>query len=613
MRKDTSKSLQWLLSHAITVFSCVAIIVSGMAAIAYATTIGTNISTDGNLIVNGNVGIGTTSPFAKLSVAGSDTSTTLIGADALFGFIGNLLDLKVASTSKLIIGSDGSLTMAGSLTSTGTATSTFANGINITGGCILVGNNCLTNSVFSTSAWTDPITDYNASGVITTTTGTISSGTNSLSVASASGWSVGMGIAIANAGTGGNTELITYITGINGTTFTIYDNASTTATGQIVNHDDTRALQAAFDSGRNVHIRAGQYNITSTSTITKSIMITGDRAVDNLAHTSPIQSNTGGTVIWNRSVTSDVLNISSSYVTLANLAIEQKSDITPTAGYAIILGNASTRVRMTEIHSVLIYGTYGGLKVTGNVIPAFIHNNLFFTLGGYSNTSGAVYVNNPAPAGDIQWVANYFRVINPGVVVYITNADESNFTSNKISDGDPCLKIDDSNGRVARQMFSNNSFESTGTNVNPVIVISSSAPSKVYQISFNGDEIGYENGKGGILIDNYASNIIVTGVAFSTTGVPVTNNSTGPGMQIWGNSTDPYISPAQTIDSFLSQGNVGIGTTTPATTLDVNGIIKTQPASSRTCNALAEGGMMYNSGDNHFYGCNGTAWAQLDN
>ena len=60
-------------------------------------------------------------------------------------------------------------------------------------------------------------------------------------------------------------------------------------------------------------------------------------------------------------------------------------------------------------------------------------------------------------------------------------------------------------------------------------------------------------------------------------------------------------------------GNVGIGTTSPATTLDVNGIIKTQPRSTATCNTNAAGGIYFDSDDNHFYGCNGSAWIQLDN
>jgi len=68
-----------------------------------------------------------------------------------------------------------------------------------------------------------------------------------------------------------------------------------------------------------------------------------------------------------------------------------------------------------------------------------------------------------------------------------------------------------------------------------------------------------------------------------------------------------------TLKDFHSASNIGVGTTSPATKLDVNGIIKTQPASSRICEANVRGGIMYDSDDNHFYGCNGSEWIQLDN
>ena len=101
MNKNIKKSLQWLLRHALTVFSCVAIIALGMGAVAYSstsTTIGENISTGGTLTVsssstlatttisggdltvdtntlfvdsiNNRVGIGTISPAYKLDVYG---------------------------------------------------------------------------------------------------------------------------------------------------------------------------------------------------------------------------------------------------------------------------------------------------------------------------------------------------------------------------------------------------------------------------------------------------------------------------------------------------------------------------------------------------------------
>ncbi len=63
----------------------------------------------------------------------------------------------------------------------------------------------------------------------------------------------------------------------------------------------------------------------------------------------------------------------------------------------------------------------------------------------------------------------------------------------------------------------------------------------------------------------------------------------------------------------LSTGEVGIGTTTPNTKLEVNGIIKTTPRASATCDAGSEGGIYYDSDDNNFYGCNSTDWVQLNN
>ena len=66
-------------------------------------------------------------------------------------------------------------------------------------------------------------------------------------------------------------------------------------------------------------------------------------------------------------------------------------------------------------------------------------------------------------------------------------------------------------------------------------------------------------------------------------------------------------------DSYLNGGNLGIGTTNPNTKLEVNGIIKTTPRASATCDAGSEGGIYYDSDDNNFYGCNSTDWVQLNN
>lgn len=102
---------------------------------------------------NGFIGIGTTSPYAKLSVVGG-TSGTAIGVDMLTGYTGNIMELKVASTTVMSINQTGTVVFANSGTSTfaggiqsgtkigapyfnatsTTATSTFAGGLNATAG-----------------------------------------------------------------------------------------------------------------------------------------------------------------------------------------------------------------------------------------------------------------------------------------------------------------------------------------------------------------------------------------------------------------------------------------------------------------------------------------------
>jgi hypothetical protein len=81
------------------------------------------------------------------------------------------------------------------------------------------------------------------SGSATATTGGISGGSNVLTVASATSFSVGHGIKVAGAGTGGG-ALTTWITAINGLDFTLYAKAVGTVVAAAVTHDD-RAVVAA--------------------------------------------------------------------------------------------------------------------------------------------------------------------------------------------------------------------------------------------------------------------------------------------------------------------------------------------------------------------------------
>src|SRR3989338_40147 len=63
----------------------------------------------------GVFGFGALLPYAKLSVVGG-TSGTVIAVDSITGFSGNLLDLKVASTTKFSVNQAGDLLATGSTT-----------------------------------------------------------------------------------------------------------------------------------------------------------------------------------------------------------------------------------------------------------------------------------------------------------------------------------------------------------------------------------------------------------------------------------------------------------------------------------------------------------------
>ena len=60
-------------------------------------------------------------------------------------------------------------------------------------------------------------------------------------------------------------------------------------------------------------------------------------------------------------------------------------------------------------------------------------------------------------------------------------------------------------------------------------------------------------------------------------------------------------------------GNVGIGTTSPATMLEVSSVIRSTPTDSPgSCNSSIEGAMYYDDSLNEPCFCNGTAWQQFD-
>jgi hypothetical protein len=62
-----------------------------------------------NTYLSGNLGVATSTPFAQLGIGGSAVGSTLFGLDALSGQTAPIVDIKLASTSKFIIDNIGNI------------------------------------------------------------------------------------------------------------------------------------------------------------------------------------------------------------------------------------------------------------------------------------------------------------------------------------------------------------------------------------------------------------------------------------------------------------------------------------------------------------------------
>lgn len=122
-----------------------------------------------------------------------------------------------------------------------------------TGGITITGNDGADTITFDASALeTGNVQRYGAKGSTWSTTGSITTGTPTLTVASNTGMAVGDGVLIQGAGatrnTGGNGHLVAKINTIVGTTITLDRNAVATVASVTVLPDDSIAIQAATDN-----------------------------------------------------------------------------------------------------------------------------------------------------------------------------------------------------------------------------------------------------------------------------------------------------------------------------------------------------------------------------
>ena len=92
------------------------------------------------------------------------------------------------------------------------------------------------------------------------------------------------------------------------------------------------------------------------------------------------------------------------------------------------------------------------------------------------------------------------------------------------------------------------------------------------------------------------------------------NNTHGRGdfhfLQEYNESSSPP-DLNQAVLTIKNTGNVGIGDKSPVVKLDVDGVIRTAPRSSATCDTSTEGSIYYDSDTKLFFGCNSTTWVRF--
>lgn len=369
----------------------------------------------------------------------------------------------------------------------------------------------------------DAVHAYCAAGSITTTTGSITTGTPTLTVASATGWTSGMGIGVAGAGAAA-AELFTSVsscgtgtstpgTPCSSTAYTLAANASTTATTQIVNHDDTAAVLAAIASGFNIHVTKGNYNVRAATaanifTISAPVMFIGDGSPN--------------TVFYVRSLNNQIFAVryfTDSHSILAGATISDIGVIqvgTSTAGAAFDVrtgGGANTYVTNLHIDRIATQNVCNALISDTGVISNWFTNS-YIQMSTCGANGGGIWIDSVQPSGDWHIYGNEMSGLNTGI--YITKSDLNSISDNKITGGQIHIAPSGGAGAVGRVFFSNNRIEGIGGSPTCGIQIDGGGSTAV-SLKFTGGGVGGFNcGLSAAL----SPDLIVDGVHFYNIGGP---------------------------------------------------------------------------------------------
>jgi hypothetical protein len=360
---------------------------------------GTNITGTGSTLSSGNLGIGTTTPWATFSVAGPDTSATtpaFVVANS-----GNMSLLSVFDNGNVGIGTTtpGSIFSINGIANWTTATSTFysTGGINLTGGCFSIDGTCVGGSSGSGtvgSGTQGQFPFYNAAGTMLTATsslflsqaGNVGIGTTSpramLDITGTSSQAVlssEMISAVADRNFSSNTGDWT------GTNWTIGSNVDTHTSGTNALTLTNSALSSAPTSG-NLYQVTFTVNTTFAGNITPSIGSANGNVVG-----SALGSDTEVQIITATGAGALTFTPDANWTgTITNVSVMQ---LTPSSAIQVFRSSDSTdglEIRSGGVGQTT--NTFMGLgagesNVTGNRNSAFGEFALLSNTTGFRNTA----------------------------------------------------------------------------------------------------------------------------------------------------------------------------------------------------------------------------------
>jgi hypothetical protein len=542
--------------------------------VAVGTYAGVNAAPSNGLIVSGNVGIGTTTPSALLSLYQNNNSTTvgnkqkiflendsstgLAGGELVFG-TGDVAVKRYAAIGTGIIGNDGAAGSRGRLylaTKTNSTDAALTERLSVLNtGNVGIGTTT-PGSLFSVGGAASIGTDY---GVAAPTNGLIVEGNlgigttspaTTLSVSGNTYTTGGLGVGVLNSSAGtlavsGGTTLsgaltyggVTLSNAVTGTGNMVLSTSPTLVTPAL---GTPSALVGTNITGTAAGLTAG--NVTTNANLTGPITSVGN------ATAVASQTGTGSTFAMSASptftgtLTAAAINASGAYTQSGTSADTFTG--TPTfsnATYSALFTGGNVGIGTTTPGSTLtvVHGGVGGMALYGGAAGTDVN----FSIGRNSTpdaelaiSSGNGHFDPAAVAGDL-----VLRTDSLGAMRFNTNS----------GNGTSALTILGSNGNVG---------------------IGTTNPAQKLQVGSAADtvpnilRIASQGGSGGgtSVLSFFASGQVETTIGLATS----TQN-----LDFSVNPTNDYSSGLENAAklTLTSTGNIGIGTTGPLSKLDVNG------------------------------------------